>query len=233
MAMLETALALLLAHVLADFVFQTDWIMQRKRQAAGMALHIACVAALSLAALGGGVEAALAITLLHLVIDLIKTHALPDSLGSFLADQGAHLASIALVAAFLPGSAAAGLWGAHAQMLTPWALTLTGFILTVQAGGYAVGLLMARFASDAPADGLGQAGQLIGQLERALIFLMVMVGQPAGIGFLIAAKSVLRFDTTQNNQKASEYVIIGTLASFGWAMALSYGTLHALALLPS
>ena len=66
---------------------------------------------------------------------------------------------------------------------------------------------------------------MIGLLERALIFLMVLAGQPAGIGFLIAAKSVLRFDTASKDQRASEYVIIGTLASFGWALLVSFATL--------
>ena len=45
-----------------------------------------------------------------------------------------------------------------------------------------------------------------------------MIGQPTGVTFLIAAKSVLRFNTVSGDRKASEYVIIGTLASIGWAM---------------
>jgi hypothetical protein len=32
----------------------------------------------------------------------------------------------------------------------------------------------------------------------------------------------MRFGTTTKDQRASEYVIIGTLASFGWALAVSY-----------
>jgi hypothetical protein len=53
---------------------------------------------------------------------------------------------------------------------------------------------------------------------------MVMIGEPADIGFLIAAKSILRFDTVKKNQKISEYVIIGTLASFGWALIAAFAT---------
>lgn len=52
------------------------------------------------------------------------------------------------------------------------------------------------------------------------------------IGFLIAAKSVMRFETTSKDQRAGEYVIIGTLGSFAWALALSYATLNLLAALP-
>lgn len=37
--MIETFTALLLAHVLADFVLQTRWMVANKRRAAGLALH--------------------------------------------------------------------------------------------------------------------------------------------------------------------------------------------------
>lgn len=229
--MLETALALLCAHVLADFLFQTNWIVQNKRKPHAMVLHIAIVAALSLIALGGAWQLVLAITAAHLLIDAIKTYALRDTLASFTADQSAHAISIALAAYVMPDAFSAGLWAAHSTYFIPGMLLLSGAIVTVQAGGYAIGYLMARFDMSADEGGLENAGRLIGQLERSLIFLMILVDQPAGIGFLIAAKSVLRFDTTQNNKKASEYVIIGTLASFGWAIGVAYATKYALAYL--
>ncbi len=75
--------------------------------------------------------------------------------------------------------------------------------------------------------GLKGGGKLIGQLERALIFLLVLIGQPAGIGFLVAAKSVLRFKESEE-QKLAEYVLIGTLLSFGLAIALSILTMKAM-----
>ena len=52
-------------------------------------------------------------------------------------------------------------------------------------------------------------------------------------GFLIAAKSILRFDSANRDDRmASEYIIIGTLASFGWAMAVAWATLALLSALP-
>lgn len=226
--MIQTALALLCAHVLADFLFQTNWIAQNKRKPQAMALHIAIVGALSLIALGGAWQAALIIAGAHLAIDLVKTFALPDRLTSFIADQCAHLVSIALLACYMPSAFADGLWAALSAAYLPALALLTGFVVTVQTGGYVIGYVMARFDASGMSDGLENAGRVIGQLERSLIFLMVLVNQPAGIGFLIAAKSVLRFDTTQDNKKASEYVIIGTLASFGWAMAAAYATKFAM-----
>ena len=65
----------------------------------------------------------------------------------------------------------------------------------------------------------------IGYLERGLIFLVVLGGMAEGIGFLIAAKSVLRFGTVREEAKLSEYVSIGTLASFARALVAAFGTL--------
>ena len=43
-------------------------------------------------------------------------------------------------------------------------------------------------------ESLPKGGRLIGRLERAMILMLVIAGQPDGIGFLIAAKSMLRFN---------------------------------------
>jgi hypothetical protein len=37
-------------------------------------------------------------------------------------------------------------------------------------------------------------------------------------GFVVAAKSVLRFGEARNDQKLAEYILIGTLLSFGLAI---------------
>jgi hypothetical protein len=84
---------------------------------------------------------------------------------------------------------------------------------------------------ETPAAGsLPRGGRLIGKLERLLILMLVLAGEPDGIGFLIAAKSILRFNELagEADRHVSEYVIIGTLASFAWAIAAGYATLAAL-----
>lgn len=222
-AMIETFALLLLAHTLADFLLQTDWMVARKRRPQIFALHIGIVGALSVVALGGAWQAALAVTAAHLIIDAVKIWALPpdwrNTLSAFLTDQLLHLVSIAGVALLWPLT----VWGPE---VTQFALTLSGLIISVFAGGYAIGLMTARF--DHQPAGLPEAGRIIGQLERALIFMFVWIGEPTGIGFLIAAKSVLRFDTAKEDRVASEYVIVGTLASFAWALAGAYITLELL-----
>ena len=126
---------------------------------------------------------------------------------------------------WLPDAILAHWWPPLYTDMIQVALVVSGLITATMAGGPAVGHLMARFKSDAQPEGLEYAGRIIGLMERGLIFLMVMIGESSGIGFLISAKSILRFDTVSRDQKLSEYVIIGTLASFGWALAASFATI--------
>lgn len=63
---------------------------------------------------------------------------------------------------------------------------------------------------------------LIGYAERTLIFTFVLANAPAAIGFLVTAKSIFRFDSMQRERAHAEYIIIGTLLSFAYAVVLSY-----------
>ena len=103
-------------------------------------------------------------------------------------------------------------------------VAVIGLIVATLAGGPAVGLLMKPYDIPDLPDGLPNGGRMIGLMERALIVLMVLVDQPAAIGFLIAAKSILRFDMASESRAAGEYVIIGTLASFAWALVAAFAT---------
>lgn len=63
------------------------------------------------------------------------------------------------------------------------------------------------------------SGELIGWLERGLILLFVVMSQYEAIGFLVAAKSILRFSETSHDEK-SEYVLTGTLLSLAISLCL-------------
>jgi hypothetical protein len=233
--MTATFTTLLFAHVLADFVLQTNWMIARKG-GVGMAAHIAVVLATAIALTGSLHPALFALTAVHLGFDLAKTRLAGPGPVPFIADQAAHLASLFAVALWAPGLWAAGVWAMHlpatiAALLPSLMALAAGFILATRAGGFAVGILMAPWVAAAP-QGLPGGGRVIGLLERGLIFVLILAGQPAAVGFLIAAKSVLRYEATREDQKAAEYVIIGTLASFGWAVIVAYGTLALLAALP-
>ena len=208
-------------HRLTDFPLQTDRMVAQKRKIPVFLTHIGLLFLLTFAALGGAWQLAALVALAHLIIDAFKTWALRDdisaTLTAFLTDQALHIATLIAAAIWWPTAVQSGLWGNAAGNLTAPALMIAGFILTVQAGGPVVGKIMSRFTL--PQTGLHEAGKVIGYLERCMIFILVISGQPAGVGFLIAAKSVLRFETAKDDRETSEYVIIGTLASFAWALA--------------
>lgn len=248
--MTETFVALLFAHALADFVFQTNWMAKNKRNPVALTAHIAIVLLTAIAALGTLHPALPALAAAHLCLDAGKAWLPSRGIWPFLLDQILHLATLIAVVIWVPDLWATGIWGAPAtteagwagrlwpgdpatQLLPPVLLVLTGLIVTTRAGGFAIGLFMEPWAGHSP-KGLPDGGRAIGQLERGLIFLLVMTGMPDGIGFLIAAKSVLRFGsvkdprTGSDERKVSEYIIIGTLASFGWAIFTSFATLWAL-----
>ena len=64
--------------------------------------------------------------------------------------------------------------------------------------------------------GLPNAGRYIGWLERFLIVTFILVNNYNGIGFILAAKGILRFGEIKEStdRKFAEYVILGTLLSF-------------------
>ncbi len=221
---LQTFALLLTGHLLADFALQTGWMVTNKHRLPVLGLHVAIVFIATFAALGGSPLPVLAITAVHFVVDYTKVHALPDRFWAFTADQVAHIATLGVAVWWMPDAAQNGLWASDLDTLIPLALLACGFVLASPGGGPVVGYLMAPYRDVAGPDGLPNAGRMIGLLERALIFLLVMIGEPAGIGFLIAAKSILRFNTVSNDRALTEYVIIGTLASFGWALIAGLAT---------
>tara|TARA_R110000751_G_scaffold54878_5_gene117910 strand:- start:141 stop:422 length:282 start_codon:yes stop_codon:yes gene_type:complete len=73
---------------------------------------------------------------------------------------------------------------------------------------------------------LPNAGKYIGIIERLFVLIFIVIGRWEVIGLLIAAKSVFRFNDLKerNNRKLTEYILIGTLVSFG--MAILAGLLY-------
>lgn len=232
--MIETLVALLFAHALADFVFQTSRMVRDKNDGGwkALALHALVVAVVTAAAIGSysmvALVAVVFVAVTHLLIDWVRTrfHA---NVSSFLVDQGAHLVVLILVAALCPGLWASGLLVSF-QWLPPVMAIVAGLVFAVRAGGFAVGLLMEPW-KPGDEEGLPGAGATIGAIERFLIFLFALAGELGAIGFLIAAKSVLRFGNAREERAFSEYVIVGTLASFAWALALALATLGVLEVL--
>lgn len=235
----ETFVILLLAHLLADFPLQPERIARNKRKLSILILHIAIVGATALLALGYWDPVIIGtIVATHFAIDLAKARIGKNDLAWFIGDQSAHILVLAGIAAFAPADLSQS--AIYAPMTPELVATVfkamalaCGLLIAVVAGTYAVGLFVKPFVEqiDDSLEGLKDGGKVIGQLERLLVFVFTVSHNPAGIGFLIAAKSILRFgDISDHNQrKTAEYIIIGTLFSFAWAISFSQLALWAAA----
>ncbi|WP_109992606.1 DUF3307 domain-containing protein [Salinisphaera sp. LB1] len=249
--MLETLIALLFAHAAADFVAQTRGMIAAKRQPAVFTLHIVWVGVFSVLALGAaslGAWAAVALVVAsHAALDAVKIQPCIEAraaaapfgpLQLFAVDQVGHLLFMGLASLLWPQAFAQGFWTAvlstaHVRLIPIGFALVGGFWLATRVGDLMLALLMAGFhrlhramdGEDSPQT--PGAGAWIGWLERTLVFLFVLLGQFNAIGFVIAAKSILRFQYARE-PRVSEIVIIGTLASFGWAIIVALLTHAAL-----
>ncbi|MEP2781359.1 MAG: DUF3307 domain-containing protein [Pseudoruegeria sp.] len=232
--MIETFIALLLAHLVADFLLQPDSMAQNKDKWPVLLQHTGIVLVSTLLITGTFLQPIVyAVAFAHLIIDALKSRLEKPGLASFSVDQAAHVLTLLIATICAPTLWDQGIWSTLAPpaLITGFAL-LCGFILTVIVGGFVVGLLCAPYTAHVPKDGLPGAGRIIGTLERSLIFVMIFAGQIGSIALLIGAKSILRFSTVNEGREASEYVIIGTLASFGWAILMTLASHWVITLLP-
>jgi|WetSurMetagenome_2_1015567.scaffolds.fasta_scaffold55212_3 hypothetical protein len=103
---------------------------------------------------------------------------------------------------------------------------ITATIFIIWPVGVAIGKITEPFknelSSDEENDSLTKAGKYIGIFERLMVMIFIFTGQYEAIGFLIAAKSVLRIgkDDDKLARKKTEYVLIGTLISFTTAIVV-------------
>jgi hypothetical protein len=207
-------------------------MVEHKKKSWVFGLHIGFVVGWA-ALLLGTLDVWLLLVLLttHLVMDAAKIWWLDNTklpkLVTFSLDQLVHLLTIVALTVWRPGDAAAGLWGGLPAQTQDyiWAgmAGLSGLIVAVLAGGLVIKMITAPLVSPAQIDGLAKGGRTIGWLERGLTFLFILYGHPEGVGFLLTAKSILRFgDITDTTKRAhTEYIIIGTMASFGWGLVVA------------
>lgn len=220
-------LQLLLAHLIGDFILQPgSWV--REREAKGLRsprfyLHVLVHGALPMLLVGrlGFWPLAALIALSHGLIDLAKARCQrPDTRRRwFLIDQVLHLCVIGAVWTWVqrPHILPAALLSGEAWMY------LTALVLISWPTSVAIRIFISRWTphTEELIDGsLQQAGQYIGILERLFVFGFVVSGHLEAVGFLLAAKSIFRFGDLRESKdrKLTEYVLIGTLLSFGTAL---------------
>ena len=215
----------LLAHLVSDFYLQTEKSCKSKADNAFKSRHLyihalitfACAWLFSLSV--GFWWAALLIAALHLIIDGLKS-VCKNLKGAFFIDQLLHLAVIVAVVALFnnKGEISFAAWLPEPKVL----LWIVAFVFCLRPANFIIQNIFKEAKISIPDSGkeqsLPNAGRVIGNVERMLTLVFVMLGQYEAIGFLLAAKSLLRFreiDTVK-----SEYVLVGTLLSFGIAILM-------------
>ncbi|WAC09639.1 DUF3307 domain-containing protein [Dyadobacter pollutisoli] len=236
-------LLLLLAHVLVDFYWQpTSWVIDKKKKSLRskyLYFHVLLVIAISYILLGkwDNPMPVIVLGIAHGIIDIVKIKF--DKKGTltwFIADQAAHLITIIIATLIITNKLNIGFETFKTWLYTPKTLAiLSGALLSLSPISFLVGILtkpwreeLTKLAPDID-DNLANAGRWIGMSERLLIFVFVLVSQFSAIGFLIAAKSLLRYnDKTAGGEippayisKKSEYVLVGTLMSYTCAIAVA------------
>jgi hypothetical protein len=229
-------LKLLLAHLLGDFVFQTDKLARQKEEkklrSPFLYVHALLHGALTMLLVWdtGFWKYAILITVTHFIIDTAKLYQQQASNRRilFFADQALHVSILLLVWGILQDKPVDVEW-----LLTDRKLVFyTAFVFLTIPASVIIKIFISAWSPDQHNESsLENAGNWIGILERLLIFGFLIVGKWEAIGFLLAAKSVFRFGDLRdgNDRKLTEYILIGTLASFSIAIVtgLVYLTIQA------
>ena len=217
---------LLLAHLLGDFVFQpTRWLIHKEANRARSGFlyaHIAIHYALMMLLLWdlSFWKMALIIAVSHYLIDLAKLYTnslFRNKLFPFLIDQLLHLAVLFICAFY------GNLWETSASLWEQidWPL-VTAIVFVTFPSAIIMNKLLENMSEQIELDhkSLPNAGKYIGIIERLFVLIFIILGRWEAIGLLITAKSVFRFNDLKesNSRKLTEYILIGTLLSFGLAV---------------
>lgn len=161
------------------------------------------------------------ITASHFLIDLGKIwlNARLPAGTSFWLDQLAHVIIISLVVwMYYPYTIDVN------YLLSMSVLaTVISVLLLISVVPVLMRIILTRWErAEEETGSLHQAGYVIGIIERLLVFVFIVFNLWQAIGFLIAAKSVFRFGDLKEGEdrKRTEYILIGTLTSFSFAIAV-------------
>jgi hypothetical protein len=247
-----TFLALLLAHLLGDFLLQPKWLVERKGQrlwpllfhgsvhcASAWTCLLIFTPAIFLSAYGQTIV--LGYSIVHIIIDKLKSlfiahKARRDNVQTFLFDQLLHVIVIAIAAGLLVRSSPAALFSGFNLSPSTQARILAAaniYIGVVFGGGYLIRYLTRSFATKSTTESphqLENAGLYVGWIERFLVITAIVMQSPVLVGLILTGKSIARFPEFKEPRFA-EYFLIGTLLSislsvFGGILLLLalYGT---------
>ncbi len=223
-----TIILLLIAHFLADFTFQSSKMAEQKKvQLKSLAAHTAMYGVCMAAALALSADIRyiwwplLTLTAAHFAVDFVRIRLEKKAdkwvgLLLFFCDQTVHIACLFLVCYgfSLPGSPG---------LLDTLGVRMYGsifgdvllYVIVLWPTAVMIKKVLCYFSEGEIA--LPRAGYLIGMLERCIVVTLILLGQYGAIGFVVAAKSLARFEQFKQPDFAEKY-LIGTLLSTGVAL---------------
>ncbi len=218
---------LLLAHLLTDFVLQPNsWIKHKRKYKAKsyfLIIHVLMAGVLTVVFLQK-LEwwyIGLVISVTHFLIDWWKLNQKKDNLKYFILDQLFHLIIIVAVWLYLINGFSNILPFLKELLNSIGLLVVIGaYLFVIFPAGFLIGKATKKWQNEIKEshqkNSLDDAGRYIGIFERILVLTFILTNNFSAIGFLIAAKSILRFSDKSESgaRKQTEYVLIGTLISF-------------------
>jgi len=235
MTVCQLILLLLMAHMVADFLLQSKKWCKEKEKHVITKQHILHAVIVSITAYGFSLDkcfgiSALIIGFLHFVIDALKSYFVQKQEDQkallFFVDQLLHILVLCIVSWLYLRFYVPERWFNVPISLYGMAI-ISAFLFCAKPANVVIknvfSLLHLTISpadstdkSTVPEKDLENAGKVIGIMERFMALALVLSGQYAAVGLIIAAKSILRFNNTQKN----EYILVGTLLSFGFAILI-------------
>ena len=216
-------LSLIIAHVFGDFYLQTDAYCKQKEEKRYKSwflyVHSLIMGALSWFFVPdvSFITAVIFITVTHFIIDTAKSY-LSKGLRGFVVDQLLHIGVLLLVTMYTDIETTLPLMYLNLFESFSLPLVLLAVLLCMKPANIIIKLTLERYkvGESASCTNMKNAGGLIGNLERILTIIFVLIGHYDAIGFIVAAKSLLRFKDTDTAK--TEYVLAGTFLSFSIAI---------------
>lgn len=226
---------LLLALFVSDFFLQNGWLIKSKKYIWGLVLHCLIYFAVMLIFTANLLSAKVILTLLiltflHGVVDYGKNllHPLLDNKEwlLFLVDQLIHIITIILAVWFISITDRIYILSCVNRLSVDLMFQyLILFTITVFGGIFFTDSILKVILKEIYEKDNHQyrASRFIGMSERFLITIAVLIGHYELIGFLIAAKSLMRLPEIQdrNTENYSNYILVGTLVSYSWALSIA------------
>lgn len=233
--------ALIIGHLVSDFFLQPmSWVNDRNThhfKAKKLYLHVlvhGVVSAVILALweysygwqqLSTVLLSTAAIMLSHYLIDIAKSYS-NKGVVPFLLDQIAHIAVIIALCIYITDNQSLIAY-VSALATNPKVLwVVCGYLIILNPSAVFIRMMLERLTANFSSEGsLPLAGQSIGMIERVLMLSFILLDQFAGLGFLLAAKSVFRFGdlSASKDKKLTEYVMLGTLLSVSVTLFVGLG----------